>query len=70
MGSYWREASNITNYSEKTTIDWSYSEEGGLIRWRKQRALDWNPQGARRRGRSKQTWKDLFRRKQENAAKL
>ena len=30
MGSYWREASNITNYNEKTAIDRSYSEEGGI----------------------------------------
>jgi hypothetical protein len=31
--------------------------------------LDRNQQGVRRRGRPKHTWKDLFRRKQENAAK-
>jgi hypothetical protein len=31
--------------------------------------LHWNPQGTRRRGRPKQTWKRAFYRKQENVAK-
>jgi hypothetical protein len=48
VGSYWREAYSIKNYNEIMVMDESHSEK---------QALDWNAQGARRRGRLRQTWK-------------
>jgi hypothetical protein len=35
----------------------------------KKRTLNWNPQGDKRRGKLKKTWKRTFWRKQVNAAK-
>jgi hypothetical protein len=48
-------------------LDRSYSEEGD--EYIEKQALDWNPQGARGRGRTKQTWKKIVLKEAENEAK-
>jgi hypothetical protein len=52
VGSYWREAYSIKNYNEIMVMDLRKGDE-----FIEKQALDWNVQGARRRGRLRQTWK-------------
>jgi len=55
VGSYWREAYNITNYDEKVVMDRSYSEEWGWIHCKTSIGLE--STGSQKETKTKQTWK-------------
>jgi hypothetical protein len=67
MENYQTEANTNSDKKKKMELDWTHiCKEAGII---EKTALDWNPQGYRRRGRLKRAWQRTIEDQIKNTGK-